>query len=185
MKKIITRFISLFFVFTSLLCFATAGYYYWLRTDPNRLAFHNYVYKGALLINEKSFPKRIRIPSVNIDLPIVPAEIKNNRWDTTDEGASYLLSSPVPGTTGNSIIYAHNWASLFSNLISVKPGSKVDIVFADKKTKIFTVQATSAVSPDQSSILAQTKDKRITLYTCTGWFDSKRFVVVATLQEDR
>lgn len=181
-SQIVLKLISWLLILTGILCFLTASYYFWLRTDPNRLAFQNYVYKGPLRVDKRSFPEHLIIPSVHIDLQIVPAEIKNNRWDTTDQGASYLLSSPIPGSVGNSVMYAHNWASLFGNLVNVKPGEEVDITFADKTTKKFTIEYTSTVSPDQASILAPSKDSRITLYTCTGWFDSKRFVAVAIQQ---
>ena len=60
------------------------------------------------------------IKDLGIDLPVIPAKAKNNHWDTTDNGVSYLLSSPVPGDTGNSIFYAHNWASLFGNFASAR-----------------------------------------------------------------
>ena len=45
----------------------------------------------------------------------------------------------------------------------------------------FLVEYTSVVDPNQTYILSQTKDKGITLYTCTGFLDTKRFVVTATL----
>ena len=162
-------------------CLFVGMYYLWLRDDPNRLAFKNYTYTGSLPVNIKEIPRRIFIKDLGINLPIIPSEVKNNQWETTENGASYLLSSPVPGDSGNSIIYAHNWASLFGNLVRARTGEEVDVEFADKSVRKFSIAYTTTVTPDQSSILAPSKDRRITLYTCTGWFDSKRFVVVAIL----
>src|SRR5690242_12266251 len=96
-------------------CYLAGGYYLWLRNDPNRLSFKNYHYVNTKEINTKSLPVRISIPSLTIDLPIFPSVIKNSVWQTTNDGASYLVASPIPGTIGNSIIYAHDFASLFGN----------------------------------------------------------------------
>ena len=164
----------------AIICYGYGCYLIWERNNPNLLTFKNFTgnYKNVKITNP---PVRIIISDAHIDLPVFPAAIKNRVWDTTTTGASYLTSSPIPGTTGNSIIYAHNWVSLFGNLVTVKPGEKVEIDYQNKSKKIFTIQYTSVVPSDASSILAASKDKRITLYTCTGWFDTKRFVAVAIL----
>jgi sortase (surface protein transpeptidase) len=49
----------------------------------------------------------------------------------------------------------------------------------DGVKKEFKVEYTATVDPSQTYIIDNTKDTRITLYTCTGFLDSKRFVVVA------
>ncbi len=177
----------LFFV-AGILCYMLGIYNLWLSQDPNRLSFSKYSYAQRSIPENKTklkqeLPQRIIIKSLNIDIPVIPSKIEDTKWETTDQGASYLGSSPVPGETGNSIIYGHNWASLFANLIYIVPGQEVQIVYEDGKTKTFVVKYTSVVTPDTSSILAPTKDKRITLYTCTGFLDSHRFVAVAVLKD--
>lgn len=171
---------SLLIIF-GLSCYIFGIYLIWERNDPNRLRFKNYMgnYKNVPLSNP---PVRILIRDLNIDLPVYPAKVVNNQWETTTMGASYLLSSPLPGVRGNSIIYAHDWASLFGPLVNIKRENKVEIDFEDKTKKFFIIKNTSVVSPDQSDILKNFGDTRLTLYTCTGFLDSKRFVAVATLQ---
>ncbi len=181
------KFSYLFIIFGILWCLL-GGYYLWMKNDTNRLKFKNYpvtaaVTKSAPAVAKKT-QQRIVINDLGINLPLIPAQIRNDTWDTTNLGASYLISSPLPGETGNSIIYAHNWASLFGNLTRAKPGEEVDVTTADGSTKQFIIEYTSVVSPDESNILSQTTDKRITLYTCTGFLDSKRFVVVAILKDN-
>ena len=132
-------------------------------------------------MDNKNPPVAIAIKGLNINLPIIPAEIHSTQWDTTTKGVSWLDNSPEPGENGNSILYAHNWTSLFGNLPKVKPGQKIQIGFKDNTKKNFLVQNTAIVKPNQLGILDQTTDKRITLYTCTGFMDSKRFVVTAKL----
>jgi len=175
------KLLSKLFIALGILSYLLGGYYIWLSKDPNRLAFSKYTYAQKIQVDKK-VPARVVIKDLNIDLPLIPSHVVNNNWETTDRGASYLASSPTPGETGNSIIYAHNWASLFANLVYAVPGEKLEIEFTDKTKKTFVVKYTSSVSPDAFSILAPSNDRRITLYTCKGFLDSQRFVVVATLE---
>ena len=180
MKKILSWFLIL-----QSLSFLTVGIYQlYLHETPTLLSFNNYPYENALKLDSVNgmSPSRISVPSLNISLPIYKSEIVNNVWQTTDLGTSYLTSSPLPGNQGNSIIYAHNWISLFGRLQNAKVGETVIITYPNKSKKTFVIAYTSVVSPDESSILSPSKDKRITLYTCTGFFDSHRFVAVAILK---
>lgn len=175
---------TLLIILGILFCFF-GSYHLWLKYAPNRLNFENYptAQMDTSMVDKEVLPQRIIIKDVAIDTRLVPAKIANNIWETSDKAASYLVSSPLPGTEGNSIIYAHNWKSLFGNLVRVLPGQNIEVVFTDGSKKHFVVEYTSIVSPTQSDILAPSKDKRLTLYTCTGFLDSKRFVVVALLDE--
>lgn len=170
-----------FFILLGILLFFATGFLIWQRNTPTRLAFKLSQIKASA---EKSeiVPLTISIPSLNLELPIIPAELKNGKWQATGEGVSYLISNPIPGETGNTIMYGHNWTNLLGSLPSLKPGSSIEIVYSDKTTRDFIVEFTSVVTPDQTSILNQTTDTRLTLYTCTGFLDSKRFVVTAVLK---
>lgn len=158
-------------------------YNIYLRENPSTLAFDNYTYGQETSTTAiKEMPVRIAINGVGIDAPILPARVIDGKWDVTEKGASYLTSSPIPGEDGNSVIYAHNWKNLFGPLMNVKTGQEVTVEYGDGSKKTFVVQYISEVSPNESTILAPSKDKRITLYTCSGFLDSKRFVAVAILK---
>ena len=122
---------------------------------------------------------QIDIPSARIILPIYPATITDNRWEITKSGVSYLSTSPKPGARGNSVLYGHNWPRLLGRLTLVKPGDAVLIKGEDGKVVRFIVTYVFTVRPDQTEIFADTSDSRITIYTCTGFLDSKRLVVTA------
>ncbi len=123
----------------------------------------------------------ISIPSIELKLPVIPAAINGTTWETTTKGVSYLTSSAAPGEAGNTIMYGHNWPNLLGKLTEVKPGQEIIVKLKDGKTIRYTVQFTTEVSVLQSDILAPTSDKRLTIYTCTGFWDEKRYVVVAFL----
>ncbi len=161
------------------LLFSFGGYLTYQRYSPKNLEFQGLQVSKNVSSNEA--PVRISIPSLNIDNAVFPASIKKGNWEATTKGISYLSSTPVPGQSGNSILYGHNWPSILGNLTKIKPGEKIEIVMNTGGRKVFTVKFTSVVDPSQTHILSQTTDARITLYTCTGFLDSKRFVATATL----
>lgn len=158
-----------------------AGYLVFERTNPSALSFATppASYKPT---GHHGIPMRIDINHVHIHLPLYPSTVRNNVWETTTLGASFLTTTPLPGDRGNSIIYAHNWTSLFGNLVSVHPGDKVEITYKNTPKKIFTIVYTDTVTPENVQILSSSQDNRITMYTCTGFFDMKRFVAVGVLQ---
>jgi LPXTG-site transpeptidase (sortase) family protein len=153
----------------------------WQRNDPGRLSFRlNERLVSAQKTSDANVPVSISIPSLHISLPVYPATIEKGKWQDTKNGVSYLTSSSVPGSTGNSILYGHNWPSLLGNLTKIKPGDKIFLTLSEKGMQVYTVKYITVVTPDQTHILDTTSDSRLTLYTCTGFLDSKRFVVTAT-----
>ena len=124
-------------------------------------------------------PVRLEIPDLGVNLPVLPGTITDGKWETTKKGASFLTSSALPGTRGNSVFYGHNTPNLLSKLSRVKPGQEVVLTRQDGSQVIYSVQSTATVTPNQTHILDETRDERLTIFTCAGLFDQKRFVAVA------
>jgi LPXTG-site transpeptidase (sortase) family protein len=152
------------------------------RSVPVSLAFSQ-LPQTSRKDTAQATPKLIRIDAAHIFLPITPTEITSGKkWEAPTDGVAYLATSPLPGTNGNSILYGHNWPNRLGNIKKLHAGDEIDIIFTDGREKIFTVTRTDIVNPNQTHVLAATTDTRLTLYTCTGLFDSKRFVVTAVLK---
>lgn len=166
-------------IFFGVLALLFSGVLFYQRYNPDRLAFADTSEFGNAALNSEVFPISIAIENVGIDVPLHPAEITGTTWSDTKEGASYLTSSPLPGTSGNSIIYGHNYPVIFGSLTKVIPGDIIKVGFSDGSTAEFEVLYTTTVPSSQTGVLAQTEDARLTVYTCTGFLDSKRFVVTA------
>ncbi len=174
-------------IFLGAVLFVVGLYFVWERNSPNRISFDVSppAQKGSLIEAEvlpQGKPIVIKIPSIDKELAIIPSKIVNNRWESTKNGVSYLATSPIPGELGNSIFYGHNYPNLLKDLTKVKVGDEISVVFENGGERKFEVHFTQEVGPNQSTILNPTGDKRITLYTCSGFFDSKRFVVTAILK---
>lgn len=159
------------------------AYLYWQKVNPWKLSFSKIPKSQNVTATTRVKPISISLPDLNIDLPIIEAEIKNNSWPTTDKGVSYLITSTEPGQVGNSIFYGHNWENILGRLSKVKPGQNIIVNLENGKNLTFKIDTVSIVSPNQTNVLDESADKRITVYTCTGFLDTKRLVAVAKLVE--
>lgn len=122
---------------------------------------------------------RLFIPKLAMSWAIYPSSLKSGKWTTSNLGLSHGNTTPLPPAAGNSVLYGHNWPNMLSQLTSVVPGDKI-IYYVDSTTYYeYIISNTATVPASDSSLTAQTQDPRITLYTCTGWMDQDRFVVVA------
>ncbi|MBP9669945.1 sortase [Candidatus Woesebacteria bacterium] len=124
-------------------------------------------------------PIRLTIKSIGLELPIIGAHIVDSKWDITKDGVSYLVTTPLPGSLGNSVMYGHNWSNLLGDLDRVKTGDTITVQNSDGVSHHYIVHFISVVTPDETHIYTNTPDYRLTLYTCTGFLDSKRLVVTA------
>lgn len=129
--------------------------------------------------NSSTLPINISIPSLSLQLPIEPVLLKDSTWPTSQTGVSFLENSGKVGSTGNLIFYGHNWRNLLGNLHKVKVGENIVLHGQNGQNFQYSISYIATVEANDISILADTSDERITLYTCTGFLDQKRLVVVA------
>jgi len=166
----------------SILMLLLLSYLIYQRFNPQKLAFNlPEATVSESKVHSSKRPAGIKINSLNLELPIVPTQINGNEWEASTKGVSHLNSSVIPGEKGNSILYAHNWPNLLGNLKKINTGDNITIIYSDNSHLNFEVEYLSIVSPSDISVLKPSRDNRITLYTCTGFLDSKRLVVVAKL----
>lgn len=177
------NFLSYILIFLGVFSIGFASNLLWQRINPNRLSFDQSALDLSKTYQSSTYPKYISIPDLSINAPIYPSEVKSGHWESTTKGISYLSSSPSPGEWGNSILYGHNWNNLLGNLTKAKVGQEIIVVYSDGSQKKFKISFVQTVYPTQSDILNQTDDKRITLYTCTGFMDAKRLVVTALFED--
>ncbi len=109
------------------------------------------------------------IKDLGIDSNIYKAEEKDGVWKTDSRGVS----------KHDNVIYGHNWKSILGNLTNAKPGMVVEIL-EKNSIKKYVVDFTQEIDPSSTNIINQNADNKLVIYTCSGSFDTKRFVVVAT-----
>lgn len=124
-------------------------------------------------------PIEIRIPTVNIDLSLSETVIANNVWQIADNGASHLALSGRPGEATTDIIYAHNTNDRFGPLLWLSVGDDIILTTADKKEHTYHITQIVTVDPNKPGILTTQKGETLILYTCTGFADLQRYVLIA------
>jgi len=136
-------------------------------------------------VAEELSPSQVLIPSLGINLPVFPAKASGEIWEIFEEGASYLLGSGVPGQKGNVVIYGHNKNKLFGPIRWLGIGEEIKVINKKGEEFVYKIAEIKTVSPQMIEVLFPTEDATLTLYTCTGFLDSQRFIVVAKLQPEQ
>ena len=148
----------------------------WQRNKPVNF---NFPAKSESTNGQPVYPNALSIDSIGVVLPVKTANITNGKWEDTRGSVAYWKDSVLPGSKGNSVFYGHNWSNVFGKLTRVRKGDLVQIGLSDGSIKKFIVDSTYTVSADETHILNPAEDTRVTIYSCTGFLDSKRFVVIA------
>lgn len=124
-------------------------------------------------------PRYIKSYPVGVDIEIGDATIKDGVWAILPDSASYLLGSAGLGDNGNIIVYGHNRDSILGPIRWMKVGQKIEVEGNDGKIYQYEVTKTDTVDPDNLEYIKPTNTETLTIYTCTGFLDSKRFIVIA------
>lgn len=124
-------------------------------------------------------PTKLFIPRIDRALSVSEGAYVDNRWSISEGGVSFLTTSAVPGTVGNSVFYGHNRKEILGGLSRIKEGEPVYIVMDNGEFVKYEVYETKEIKPEEVEILNQSTDSRLTIYTCSGFLDTARFVVLA------
>lgn len=123
-------------------------------------------------------PTKIVIPTANISLPVYEAKVAFNTWEVRTDGASHGEYTPLPGNPGNMVIFSHALPWLFESLPRVKKDDYIH-VFTKHDWFVYRAVETMVVDPENTEVIFSGDDQELTLYTCTGFGYTQRFVVKA------
>ena len=131
-------------------------------------------------VNEYFDPVKINFKSIGLTLPIRNAKITNGIWEISENSASYLATSAKPGERGNTVIYGHNKKNVFEPIIgNVKKGNLIELITEENKIYTYEVKEVFEVTPEKVEVVNPADFEVLTVYTCTGFLDSKRQVIKA------
>ena len=126
---------------------------------------------------------RIEMPRLGIDLPIAEGDVERDVvvQKTPENFAFHFPGTAIPGTFGNSYIYAHARQGMFLSLWNARIGDQVSITTPEGVALKFVVtEVHPRVAPADTSWLQPFGDERLTLQTSTGPNrGDPRFVVIA------
>ena len=124
-------------------------------------------------------PVWISIPKVNIELPIQETALKGSTWEIADHAISHLAVSGQPGGNGPIILYGHNTNDRFGPIRWLHVGDTVTLNTTGNASYSYKITQIVEVDPNQVSFLVNQKGQTLILYTCSGFADLKRFIVIA------
>jgi LPXTG-site transpeptidase (sortase) family protein len=129
--------------------------------------------------------KKLSIPAITIESPVMGLGLdRHGRLTAPPVNNPRLVGwyrdGPAPGEKGTSLLVGHRdtktGPAIFLNLNALKPGDKVDVVRADRRTAVFTVDKvrtyTKKEFPD-AEVYGHTGRPELRLLTCGGSFDKK------------
>jgi LPXTG-site transpeptidase (sortase) family protein len=129
-------------------------------------------------LEESDPPKYIIIPDLDIYLNVKNARLINGYWEVFDDSAGWGEGSGLPGRPGNQVIFAHARKGLFGSLNKIKKDMKI-LVLTENKWYEYKVATIDEVYPGNTKYVKQSENEVLTLYTCSGFLDSKRLIVKA------
>jgi len=121
----------------------------------------------------------IQIPTIGLDQVVVEGVGTPQLRD----GPGHYPGTPLPGQAGNSAIAGHRttYGHPFYDLNAVPPGSRV-VLTTPQGIFVYAADATTVVSPSDTSVLAASTGAHLTLTTCNPRYSaSTRLVLHATL----
>lgn len=127
---------------------------------------------GVVPVYIKSYP-------LGVEIKIKESSVQNGVWQVFPDAVSHLDSSARIGESGNMILYGHNKDDVLGPIRHARIGGKIELKGSDGKTYGYEVVKTDTVDPNNLEYILPKSEEVLTLYTCTGFLDSKRFVVVA------
>ena len=122
----------------------------------------------------------IQIPKIGVEKYLVEGTGESD----LQKGPGHYPGTPLPGQPGNVAIAGHRttYGAPFYNLDALRPGDPVRITTLSGTIYTYDVTGSQVVSPNDVTVVAATKDNRLTLTTCNPRFSAtSRLVVTAAL----
>lgn len=134
----------------------------------------------------KKAPPRRDFQTMLVDIPArgveTVVEEGHGNWQMM-VGGGHEPGTPGAGGAGNCVVAAHRnmWGAPFADLPSVRPGDTIRVT-DERGTYTYQVAVSKEIHVRDRRYLANTRDARLTLYTCVEPFDKDlRWVVQAHL----
>lgn len=141
-------------------------------------------------------PVRIVVPSLGLDLPIIPVGLNQKGQMDVPDGKTLAIgwysAGTKPGNTGSAVLAAHVYAG-FQRLRNIKAGAEIILYAADGSTRTFLAQEKKTYALEHvpaDKLFNRNTDAWLNLITCAGAWSTQlgtydhRLVVYASLVSD-
>lgn len=128
--------------------------------------------------NEHYAPIKVTIGD-KISEDILPQVLEDGIWSVPATAAAHLITSAYPYEPNNIIVYGHNTWAVFAKLKNVQQTDIIKLTLANGSEREYEITEIIEVTPDKIEYLKPTQAEILTIYTCSGWMDSKRLIIRA------
>ncbi|HZZ98688.1 MAG TPA: sortase [Candidatus Saccharimonadia bacterium] len=171
-------FLSVVFAFKA--GFLTIQHFLVVPSEFSVHALEEQQYADASITHPRAqLPSRLILPDERIDLPIFQSAILNGEWQLSTKGVSILSTTTHATRQEGYILYGHNWPVLLGNVSKAKIGEPLLLEYPDGSSEQYKIESVFRVSPKSVDVLDLAKSQTVLLYTCTGFLDTERLVVLA------
>lgn len=125
-----------------------------------------------------ALPTELIITKVSLDLPIEETAINHGIWQIASN-VSHLTISARPGEQGPIIMYGHNTNDRLGPIRWLSVGDLITLKTADNKIHHYKIARTLTVAPNQMDIFTNRQEESLIIYTCDGFADLQRFILIA------
>lgn len=116
-------------------------------------------------------PTHLTIPSVGIDLNVIPGYYypKTQSWTLSLDSAQYATMTPKPNNkSGATFIYGHYRLHVFYTLPKIQPGDQAVITTDNGHTFTYTFISYTVTNPSNTELFTYKGKPVLILQTCTG-----------------
>ncbi len=125
----------------------------------------------------KGTPRHIIVPSLGIDTEVADGTYnpKTGDWTITEDAAYFAVASdPANSESGNTFIYGHNSQKIFGKLMNIQENAEVIITTDNGYEFSYIFIRADAVKPTDVHSLLYDGKPRLTLQTCSGFWNQNR-----------
>lgn len=142
--------------------------------------------KGGSLVLPPSPAKQLSIPAIMIESPVMGLGLDSKGQLSAPPVnnprlVGWYRDGPAPGEKGTALVVGHRdtttGPAIFLNLNALDPGDKVNVVRADRRTAVFTVDKVRTYKKEEfpdAEVYGHTGRPELRLLTCGGSFDKKK-----------
>lgn len=134
----------------------------------------------------KGTPRHITIKSLGIDVTVADGsyDARTNQWTLNEDSAFYATpTNPINSDSGNTFIYGHATQKIFGNLPRIQKDAEVTVTTDNGYVFTYTYVTKETVKPTDVAALEYSGKPRLTLQTCTGFWNQTREMVYFELKD--
>jgi LPXTG-site transpeptidase (sortase) family protein len=131
-------------------------------------------------------PDEILIPSLNMDLPIIPGyyDKQTQKWTLTLNEVQYATITPQPNNVeGNTFLYGHYRQAVFARLHTIPANAQAIVKTSNGHIFYYQLSGIRVTNPGDDSVFTYRGAPILTIQTCTGLFFQNRQFFTFSLQK--